>query len=154
MSIHDSDKLAPHAVSTVFIGYSVTQKGYKLFDPLTHKVFVSRHVIFTEFLFPFATLTSSFNSLLYTPPGPTYSGDVDISSTPLADYHTLDVDVDIDVAPTPSPQSSTSDSVLDNSTLHCDHNASSSPIQHISQSNPHPSVPQRLSLRHKVRLFG
>ena len=39
-------KLDPQALKCVFIGYSITKKGYKCYHPLTRKVFVSVDVIF------------------------------------------------------------------------------------------------------------
>jgi hypothetical protein len=41
-------KLDPHAVKCVFIGYSSTQKGYKCWDPIGKKLFVSMDVTFRE----------------------------------------------------------------------------------------------------------
>lgn len=35
MTVHNSDKFSPRAIQTIFLGYSMTQKGYKLYDPFT-----------------------------------------------------------------------------------------------------------------------
>jgi hypothetical protein len=40
--------LYPKAIKCIFIGYCSEFKEYKLFDPSTHKVFVSRDVFFHE----------------------------------------------------------------------------------------------------------
>jgi hypothetical protein len=42
-------KLDPRAVKCVFVGYSSTQKGYKCWDPVGKKLFVSMDVTFREF---------------------------------------------------------------------------------------------------------
>ena len=42
------DKLSPRAHKCVFVGYSNTQKGYKLYHPTTKRVFVSKDVTFNE----------------------------------------------------------------------------------------------------------
>lgn len=54
-----SDKFAERGRACVFVGYRHGQKGYKLFDPMTHECFISRDVIFMEFLFPFAQPNSA-----------------------------------------------------------------------------------------------
>ncbi|OIT18877.1 hypothetical protein A4A49_56392, partial [Nicotiana attenuata] len=46
-------RFSARAVTAVFLGYSLTQKGYKLFDLTNRVVFVSRDVIFLEDSFPF-----------------------------------------------------------------------------------------------------
>jgi hypothetical protein len=42
------DKLDSRAVKCVFIGYSSSQKGYKCFDPITKRRYISMDVIFFE----------------------------------------------------------------------------------------------------------
>ena len=41
-------KLDPKAEKCVFIGYSLEQKGYKCYNPVMHKLRVSRDVVFDE----------------------------------------------------------------------------------------------------------
>lgn len=42
------NKFDPRAVKTMFLGYSPTQKGYKCYDPLTKRTYVSYDVTFFE----------------------------------------------------------------------------------------------------------
>nr|AAP21414.1 putative polyprotein [Oryza sativa Japonica Group]ABF99446.1 retrotransposon protein, putative, unclassified [Oryza sativa Japonica Group] len=42
-------KLDPHAVKCVFVGYASSQKGYKCWDPIGRRLFVSMDVTFREF---------------------------------------------------------------------------------------------------------
>ena len=41
-------KLDPKAKKCVFIGYSLEQKGYKCYNPVTHQVRVNKDVVFDE----------------------------------------------------------------------------------------------------------
>ena len=41
-------KLDPKAMKFIFVGYCTAFKAYKMFNPLTHKVFASQDVIFHE----------------------------------------------------------------------------------------------------------
>ncbi|XP_009788206.1 uncharacterized protein [Nicotiana sylvestris] len=47
------DKFSPRVITAVHMGYSVSQKGYKLYDLRRRKFFVSRDVTFKEDIFPF-----------------------------------------------------------------------------------------------------
>ncbi|GJW90194.1 cysteine-rich receptor-like protein kinase 8 [Tanacetum coccineum] len=47
------DKFSPRGVPCVFLDYHIHQKGYKLYNLLTHNSFVSRDVVFHELIFPF-----------------------------------------------------------------------------------------------------
>ena len=46
-------KLAPRSVACIFLGYPPNTKGYRCYDPVSHRVFTSRHVYFDERSFPF-----------------------------------------------------------------------------------------------------
>lgn len=50
---HSTQKFNPRGVRCVFMGYSPTQKGYKLLNFLTMQMFVSRDALFHENVFPF-----------------------------------------------------------------------------------------------------
>eukprot|EP00268_Persea_americana_P013925 TRINITY_DN16169_c0_g1_i2.p1 TRINITY_DN16169_c0_g1~~TRINITY_DN16169_c0_g1_i2.p1 ORF type:complete len:660 (-),score=55.01 TRINITY_DN16169_c0_g1_i2:23-2002(-) len=53
------NKLCLHSTKCVFIGYSPAHKGYRCLDPITGRVYVSRHVTFDENTFPFNECSSS-----------------------------------------------------------------------------------------------
>ena len=41
-------KLSSHSIIFVFLGYGKSKKMYCCFDPISHKLYVSRHVFFLE----------------------------------------------------------------------------------------------------------
>lgn len=53
------DKFSPKGIPCVFLGYPSSQKGYKLLNLFTNKLFVSRDVTFHEHIFPFKIFPTS-----------------------------------------------------------------------------------------------
>uniref|UniRef100_A0A2N9ICW1 Integrase catalytic domain-containing protein n=1 Tax=Fagus sylvatica TaxID=28930 RepID=A0A2N9ICW1_FAGSY len=45
---HEHNKLEPRSRLCCFLGYGETQKGYRCYDPIAHRLRVSRHVVFWE----------------------------------------------------------------------------------------------------------
>ena len=53
LSYKEQDKFKARGVPCVFLGYSATPKGYKLWELQTNKIRVSRDVKFEARIFPF-----------------------------------------------------------------------------------------------------
>lgn len=51
---YTSNKLEPHSLPCIFLGYSLTQSAYLCLDITTSSLYISRHVHFCESLFPFS----------------------------------------------------------------------------------------------------
>jgi hypothetical protein len=54
-----TNKLSPRSIPCVFLGYSDEHKGYRCLDLVSGHVHISRHVTFSEHIFPFSTRTPS-----------------------------------------------------------------------------------------------
>jgi hypothetical protein len=52
-------KLAPRSTRCVFLGYSSDHKGYRCLDLTSHRVLISRHVVFDKLNFPFSSSSST-----------------------------------------------------------------------------------------------
>ncbi|CAL5401450.1 unnamed protein product [Camellia sinensis] len=59
---YTNHKLQPKSIPCVFIGYHPSVKGYRCLDPSTGHIYLSRHVVFDETCFPFASCSSSSSS--------------------------------------------------------------------------------------------
>ncbi|KAG7552793.1 Integrase catalytic core [Arabidopsis thaliana x Arabidopsis arenosa] len=59
---YGTTKFSPRSTPCVFLGYSLTQSAFLCLDVVTSRIYVSRHVIFHESVFPFSSLTSSIRS--------------------------------------------------------------------------------------------
>jgi hypothetical protein len=57
----ERSKLSSHSAICVFLGYGEGKKGYCCFDPITHKLYMSRHVVFFSIYLSFL-----FHPLLIT----------------------------------------------------------------------------------------
>ena len=63
---HEHNKLEPRSRFCCFLGYGETQKGYRCYDPVSHRLRVSRNVVFwkhrslVELSHFYASLSSSF----------------------------------------------------------------------------------------------
>jgi transposase InsO family protein len=70
---YNSHKLQPRSTQCVFLGYSISHKGYKCFHIPTGRTYISRDVIFLETQFPFQQTQNptspSTNSILGPPVG-------------------------------------------------------------------------------------
>ncbi|KAI9173831.1 hypothetical protein LWI28_007225 [Acer negundo] len=73
-NVHTSHKFNYRSIPSVFVGYPIGQKAYKLFDLSTKKIFTSRDVKFHESIFPYTATQplseSPPSSGLSTRPGP------------------------------------------------------------------------------------
>ena len=58
----ERNKLASRSALCVFLGYGVSQKGYRCFDPVSQKLYVSRHVVFLEHI-PFFSIPASSHNM-------------------------------------------------------------------------------------------
>ena len=104
---HERTKLEPRSQLCCFLGYGVEQKGYRWYDPVSHHLRISRHVVFWEHRlfhevgkfnmpsFPF------FTTLLEIPLSPTPTSNVLLESTSL-EQQSSDV---LNAAPPMSPGS-------------------------------------------------
>ncbi|CAH9114096.1 unnamed protein product [Cuscuta europaea] len=71
-----ANKLDPRSVQCIFLGYAPEYKGYRCFDPVASRVYISRNVRFLENIFPNSVLAgptvssssaSSPTSLIFSP---------------------------------------------------------------------------------------
>lgn len=121
-------KLQPKSKRCIFIGYAVNYKVYPCQDPITHKIYISCHVLFHEHKFRYRSLVGSNSSVPFTSPSVLI---VDWSPTNVANV--LHVPSDVSVTPLVSCRSSPH--VIGHFYVH------SPPPSHSTVSWPKPSFP-------------
>lgn len=131
-NVHPSHKFDQRATPSIFNGYPVGQKAYKLFDLSRKKVFISQDVKFHEQIFLYSTQPNSVASSLGHQPGPIPL---------LTDPSTSTSDIDFFFSPNASPSPN----------LHTSSSSSSPKVAHLPSSpsptpSPTPSPSQQLSL--------
>ena len=69
--IRNSTKLDPWARKCIFLGYCPSTKGFLLYDLKTREIFISRHVMLHENVFPFHSSShehdTSLNAIPFSP---------------------------------------------------------------------------------------
>lgn len=73
-------KLAPRSIPCIFLGYCLQHKGYKCLDPITNRVFITRHARFDESHLPFSSTPGT--SDLSTLPLHTFLDTINLPTTP------------------------------------------------------------------------
>ncbi|MDV3146689.1 MAG: reverse transcriptase domain-containing protein, partial [Sweet potato little leaf phytoplasma] len=74
---YNSHKLIFRSTECIFLGYSTSHKGYLCLDPITGRLYISRHVVFNESIFPCAASNFKFGHVKSPSPDPSF-----YSSTP------------------------------------------------------------------------
>ncbi|GJR10665.1 cysteine-rich receptor-like protein kinase 8 [Tanacetum coccineum] len=100
------DKFAPKGVPCVILGYPAHQKGYKLYNLITHSCFLSRDVQFHEHIFAFVDSSASkfLHSVPITMPSSKLVYDNPVVPTPINDQPIKEV-LAIHIPPTTLVQS-------------------------------------------------
>eukprot|EP00261_Vitis_vinifera_P033501 XP_019074744.1 PREDICTED: uncharacterized protein LOC100253049 isoform X2 [Vitis vinifera] len=131
-NVHTSHKFDYRAMPSIFIGYPVGQKAYKLFDLSTKKVFTSRDVKFHEDIFPYVSLkpNSTLPSLTHNS-GPIPLVAHDISSSFDSTSHAL--------SPLLSNHTSTPSPATENDDFSSPSRPSELIMEPSSQIDPNPS---------------
>lgn len=72
------NKLEDRSIPCIFVGYSLSQSAYQCLEPVSGRMYISRHVRFNETQYPFATMTKPKPASHPESPIPTYSDPVTI----------------------------------------------------------------------------
>ena len=120
-------KLDHRSLPCIFVGYSATQSAYYFLEPITHKIYTSRHVRFVESQFPYNLLSSTSPVTSYPNPESWCSITLPfISSTP---------NLVPDLVPNPPPSATPSLSVTASQSVASNPSLTESPQTSPNSSN-------------------
>ena len=130
---YNSHKLQPHTKPCIFLGYPALSKGYICLDPSTHRIYVTRHVLFNELEFLYEKNSSlSAGSLSSSNWEPSHACQSSVSSSSLHPFPTA--------SPTSSFQS-LSDPTFLSSLTQPSSSLPSTSLSHTDPPLPLPSSP-------------
>ncbi|KAI9180399.1 hypothetical protein LWI28_004458 [Acer negundo] len=143
-NVRPSHKFDYRSIPSIFIGYPIGQKAYKLFDLSTKKVFTSRDVKFHENVFPYASVQpSSVTSGPHPTSGPIpiVGFDIPYSFDPVPNTHPpLPLPFPSPDTSSPPPITPLPSSISPSTSLSPPPSDSSFPVPH-SSSDPSSSAP-------------
>lgn len=92
-------KFSPKSTPCIFLGYSLTQSAYICLDISTSRLYISRHVVFHESVFPFSQLSQTsipspldFTTVPVASVAPTYRQPLTTPSAPPLDLSPADLE--------------------------------------------------------------
>ncbi|PKU67431.1 Retrovirus-related Pol polyprotein from transposon TNT 1-94 [Dendrobium catenatum] len=132
-----TNKLQRRSQDCLFLGYSPSQKGYQCYNLKTHKIHVSRHVVFYENQFPYMT-----------PPSTSTASNENTSTSPFLLVPTSTIfpsSTEQNPSSLPTPVNNSSPINPLNSPTASSHSSTSIPTS-SSISSPHPPVHQMQTL--------
>ncbi|CAJ2640052.1 unnamed protein product [Trifolium pratense] len=114
-------KFSRKTASCVFLGYSPLHKGYRCLDSHTHRVYISRHVVFNENYFPYlhhtnSTHSQSYDSSITTFPNSDewFSGKIDDTLAPKESSNITSKPLVLDLTDPSSPNSTQPPLIVNN----------------------------------------
>lgn len=102
-TLNNTNKFSQRAIPAIFMGYSVSHKGYMLYNISTGTFFISRDVSFREKIFPFKYPKSTFLHTLSSGPTPIFS--ISVLASNYDDSFPATMDVSSPLVPASDPPS-------------------------------------------------